>query len=71
MNKLKHAIRNAEVDGLSDTLVRLFKADEGAQSDAFLSATMADLETLSAQITYGNLAGQGALHAGGGGRRAR
>ena len=51
MNKLRSQIRNAEVDGLSDTLVRLFKADEGAQGDAFLSATMVDLETLSAQIT--------------------
>lgn len=51
MNKLKHAIRNAEVDGLSDTLVRLFKADEGAQSDAFLKTVMAELEGLSAKIT--------------------
>ncbi|MDE5798813.1 MAG: hypothetical protein K2H73_07345 [Treponemataceae bacterium] len=51
MNKLKHAIRNAEVDGLSDTLVRLFKADAGAQGDAFLTAVMAELEGLSAQIT--------------------
>lgn len=51
MNKLRSQIRNAEVDGLSDTLVRLFKADEGAQSDAFLKTAMAELETLSAQIT--------------------
>ena len=51
MNKLRGQIRNAEVDGLSDTLVRLFKADEGAQGDAFLKTAMAELETLSAQIT--------------------
>ena len=51
MNKLKTAIRNAEVDGLSDTLVRLFKADAGAQGDAFLTTVMAELEGLSAQIT--------------------
>lgn len=51
MNKLKHAIRNAEVDGLSDTLVRLFKADAGAQGDAFLKTVMAELEGLSAKIT--------------------
>ena len=51
MNKLRSQIRNAEVDGLSDTLVRLFKADEGAQGDAFLKTAMAELETLSAQIT--------------------
>ena len=51
MNKLKTAVRNAEVDGLSDTLTRLFKADLKAQTDAFLKATMAELETLSEKIT--------------------
>ena len=51
MNKLRTAIRNAEVDGLSDTLIRLFKADLKAQGDAFLKATMERMETLSAQIT--------------------
>ena len=51
MSKLKTAIRVAELDGLSDTVVRLFKADEGAKADAFLAATMGELETLSAQIT--------------------
>lgn len=51
MNKLRTAIRNAEVDGLSDTLIRLFKADLKAQDDVFLKATMAQMETLSAQIT--------------------
>ena len=33
MNKLKTAIRNAEVDGLSDSIIRNFKADEKAQSE--------------------------------------
>lgn len=51
MNKLRTAIRNAEVDGLSDTLIRLFKADLKAQGDAFLKTTMERMETLSAQIT--------------------
>ena len=51
MNKLKTAIRNAEVDGLSDSIIRNFKADEKAQSDSFLKATLEELETLSAQIT--------------------
>ncbi len=51
MNKLRSQIRNAEVDGLSDTLVRLFKADAGAQADAFLAGVMAELEGLSAKIT--------------------
>jgi len=51
MNKLKTAVRNAEVDGLSDTLTRLFKADLKAQTDAFLRATMTELETLSEKIT--------------------
>ena len=51
MNKLKTAIRNAEVDGLSDSIIRNFKTDEKAQSDAFLKSTLEELETLSAQIT--------------------
>ena len=51
MKKLRSQIRNAEVDGLSDTILRLFKADEKAQKDAFLSDLMPDLTELSAQIT--------------------
>ena len=51
MNKLKTAIRNAEVDGLSDSIIRNFKADEKAQSDSFLKSALKELETLSAQIT--------------------
>lgn len=41
MNKLKTAIRNAEVDGLSDSIIRNFKADEKAQSDSFLKSAIA------------------------------
>lgn len=51
MNKLKTAIRNTEVDGLSDTIIRNFKADEKAQNDAFLSSVLKELETLSDEIT--------------------
>ena len=51
MNKLKTAIRVTELDGLSDTLVRNFKADGKAAADAFVNATMAELETLSEKIT--------------------
>lgn len=51
MNKLKTAIRNAEVDGLSDSIIRNFKADEKAQADSFLKSALEELESLSAQIT--------------------
>lgn len=51
MNKLKTAIRNAEIDGLSDTLIRIYKADGKAQTDAFLKGAMAELEALSDKIT--------------------
>ena len=51
MNKLKTAIRVTELDGLSDTLVRNFKADEKAAADAFVTATMAELEKQSNLIT--------------------
>lgn len=51
MNKLRTNARISEVDGLSDTIVRLYKADKSASEDAFLKATMAELEKLSADIT--------------------
>lgn len=51
MNKLKTAVRVTELDGFSDTLVRVFKDDAAAQKDAFLKGTMAELEALSAKIT--------------------
>lgn len=51
MKKLRSQIRNAEIDGLSDTILRLFKADERAQKDAFLSDLMPKLTELSDLIT--------------------
>lgn len=51
MNKLNKSARVSEVDGFSDTLVRLYKADSSAQTDAFLKTEMAELESLSDKIT--------------------
>lgn len=51
MNKIKWVIRNTEIDTLSDSIIRFFKADEEAQKDAFLCAAIAELEVLSAKIT--------------------
>ena len=51
MKNLRTQIRNTEIDGFTDTIIRFFKEDEKAQTDAFLKATVAELETLSAQIT--------------------
>lgn len=55
MNKVKTAIRVAELDTLSDVLVRLYKDSCAAGSvlskDANLSLIMADVERLSAEIT--------------------
>lgn len=51
MKKLRSQIRNTEIDGLADTLVRLFKDDPKAQTDGFLISTMDQVESLSAKIT--------------------
>lgn len=51
MKNLRSQIRNTELDGFADTIIRFFKDDAKAQTDAFLKATFAELETLSAQIT--------------------
>ena len=51
MFKLNSSLKNTELDGLSDTIVRLYKADASAAKDAFVSATMAEVEKLSADIT--------------------
>ena len=51
MNKLNAKMRVTEVDSLSDALVRLYKADTGIAEDAFLKTVMAEVETLSAQLT--------------------
>ena len=51
MNKMNAKARVTEVDALSDALVRLYKADTGIAEDAFLKTVMAEVETLSAQLT--------------------
>ncbi len=51
MNKVISKVRVTEVDGLSDALVRLYKADEGVSSDAFLKSVMDEIEKLSVSIT--------------------
>lgn len=51
MNKVISKVRVTEVDGLSDALVRLYKADEGVSSDVFLKGVMDEVEKLSVSIT--------------------
>ena len=51
MNKIKRVIRNTEIDTLSDTIIRFFKADKEAQKDAFLCSAIGELEELSEKIT--------------------
>lgn len=51
MSKLNSKARVTEIDTLSDALVRAYKADAAVAEDAFLKGVMAEIETLSAQIT--------------------
>lgn len=51
MNKLNAKARITEVDGLSDSIIRIFGADEKAQGDDFLKSQIAELTTLSDAIT--------------------
>lgn len=51
MNKVVSGVKNTELDGLSDTFVRLYKANASAAKDTFVAATMAEIERLSAEIT--------------------
>ncbi len=51
MNKVNAKIRIADLDGLSDSIVRIYKADSAVQTDAFLKGAFSELEALSAQIT--------------------
>lgn len=51
MNKINVNVRVTELDGLSDTIVRLYKDNPAASKDAFVVATMSDVEKLSAEIT--------------------
>ena len=51
MNKLTARARITEVDGLSDSIIRIFGADAKAQGDAFLKSQIAQLSELSDAIT--------------------
>ena len=51
MNKVKSTARITEVDGLSDSVIRIFGADTKAQEDTFLKGQIAELTTLSDAIT--------------------
>lgn len=51
MNKVKSTIRITEVDGLSDSIIRIFGADAKAKGDDFLKGQIAELTTLSDAIT--------------------
>ena len=51
MNRLTYSLKNTELDGFTDSIVRSFKADAKAALDAFVAQVMADVETLSGSIT--------------------
>lgn len=51
MNKLNAKARITEVDGLSDSIIRIFGADSKAQEDTFLKGQIAQLTVLSDAIT--------------------
>ena len=51
MNKVKSTARITEVDGLSDSVIRIFNADTKAQEDTFLKGQIAELTVLSDAIT--------------------
>lgn len=51
MNKLNAKARITEVDGLSDSIIRIFGADTKAQGDDFLKSQIAQLTVLSDAIT--------------------
>ena len=51
MNKLTARARITEVDGLSDSIIRIFGADTKAQEDTFLKGQIAELTVLSDAIT--------------------
>lgn len=51
MNKVTSNAKVTEIDALSDTIVRLYKADEALASDALLSDVMARIEEESARLT--------------------
>lgn len=52
MNKVISKVRVTEVDGLSDALVRLYKADEGVSSDVFLKSFLFRLQPQSSRTRF-------------------
>lgn len=51
VNKINSSVRINELDGLSDSIVRFYNADENAKADTFLARQMVIIEDLSAKIT--------------------
>lgn len=51
MTKVNARARVTELDSLSDTLVRLYKAQDALAADAVLKGIMADIEGVSARLT--------------------
>ncbi len=51
MKKVTTNAKVTELDSLSDTLLRLYKAQESLASDAMLKGIMADIEAQSARLT--------------------
>ncbi|MDE5898602.1 MAG: hypothetical protein K2H09_04990 [Treponemataceae bacterium] len=51
MNKVTTNVKVTELDSLSDTLVRLYKAQETLAQDAMLSSIMAEIEAQSVRLT--------------------
>ena len=51
MTKVNARVRVTKLDSLSDTLVRLYKAQEALSQDAMLCAIMADVESASDRLT--------------------
>lgn len=51
MKKISSNMKLTELDSLSDTLVRLYKAQEALSQDAMLCAIMADVESASNRLT--------------------
>lgn len=51
MNRLTYSLKNTELDGLTDSIVRAFKADAKAALDQFIAKVMEEIEKLSGAIT--------------------
>ena len=51
MNRLTYSLKNTELDGFTDSIVRAYKTDAGAANDVFVAQVMKDIEELSGSIT--------------------